>query len=136
MPASHQKTEGPHLTDCDFPVKYYVPALLWASVILLGSAWPGADFPDQWQGILSWDKALHGLAYFTLAVLAGWGARKAPPNIRWGLGVTLIAVILYGILIEVLQFAFFTGRRFEIFDILANSAGALIGHLVIHFFTK
>ena len=48
-----------------------------------------------------------------------------------GILIILIAAILYGILIEVLQYAMPFGRAAEIWDILANTIGALFGCLLI-----
>jgi VanZ family protein len=48
-----------------------------------------------------------------------------------GILIILIAAILYGILIEVLQYVMPFGRAAEIWDILANTMGALFGGLLI-----
>ena len=48
-----------------------------------------------------------------------------------GILIILIAAILYGILIEVLQYVMPFDRAAEIWDILANTMGALFGGLLI-----
>jgi len=67
------------------------------------------------------DKLSHLLAYF---LLAGWFGLLA--RSRMVLGWTVVALIAYGMIIELLQAQ--TGHRFaEWGDVVANSAGRLAG---------
>ncbi len=113
-----------------------MPALTWALIILLGSAWPGNAFPSKLQEIMSWDKVVHAGAYGLLTILLAWGWRRNHmPGKRLSFFLPLIA-IGFGILVEGLQFGLFPTRHFEIFDILANITGALFGYVAFYFFTK
>ena len=74
------------------------------------------------------DKLLHLLAYGILTflwiyVLNGKGRAQ---SIR----TSLIIAISFGIFLECAQYGFFTGRRFEFLDIIANIMGAVIGEWV------
>ena len=93
--------------------------LFWPGVALI--AWGElTPQPPQFGGVLGWDKLLHFTAYFGLASMATMvvGAR---PKLAW----TLLGVILFGGLLEILQG--FTGRDPEILDFVANSMGAFAG---------
>lgn len=50
--------------------------------------------------------------------------------------IALIISILYGIVMEVMQYAFFPGRYFENLDIIANIIGSFTGLLIFNFFNK
>lgn len=65
------------------------------------------------------DKIVHFLLFFTLTLLLKLSYR------RFKKLQLFIIPTLIGILIECLQFILNLGRSFEIYDILANSAGAL-----------
>lgn len=70
------------------------------------------------------DKLSHLIAYTVvtlLLVLSLSGDRRVPQ----GLGVALLAVLLYGALIEVLQH--YIGRQFDFKDMAANAIGVLAG---------
>ncbi|QKI88522.1 VanZ family protein [Thiomicrorhabdus xiamenensis] len=68
------------------------------------------------------DKAYHFIAYFALMI---WFAQAYAANRRW---IILLAIILFGILIEFIQPHY--GRDFDIKDMLANSSGALMAWLI------
>ena len=82
--------------------------------------------PLQTPGIAFGDKIGHFLAYFTLV---SWFCQLYKPNVHtllFGLFITM------GVLLEFIQSA--VGyRTFDVVDMLANSAGAVCGWLLVKF---
>ena len=105
-------------------LKSLLPALLWASIILLLSAHPQMGVPHPiW--VIQPDKIAHAGAYALLAFLLHYGFRQP-----------LMPVVLgtvYGICIEFMQQAFFHGRQLDVFDMVANLVGCLLG---VRFFSR
>lgn len=106
---------------------------LWAIIILLGSILPGQHFPKfNLIDLFSMDKVLHLLCHGILTFLLLVGTKSKQQSIlhnkqTWQL---VIAVILYGIFIELIQHFFIANRQFDVLDIVANIAGCLIGMLL------
>lgn len=79
----------------------------------------------------NFDKVLHCIAYFVLSIcwLGGlWNKRKKTSII--------LACIIYGIVIEILQVTMTNYRTGDIIDILANTTGVLLGLFVFNYLTK
>src|SRR5450830_1258207 len=70
-----------------------------------------------------WDKSNHLLAF---AVMAWLGCKAFPQRVAF----TLLALLAYGALIEILQ-SFTPTRSAEWFDLFADSLGLLAGWLLI-----
>ena len=116
--------------------KYFIPALMWALVILLLST--GKNIPTpRLTNLLEPDKLAHAAAYFVLATLLsiGFGKGLRALQMRWVWVAALISSV-YGIGMEIIQFTFFPNRYFEVYDIIANIIGALICVLVCKFLIK
>lgn len=93
--------------------------LFWAAllVILVVATMPSDEAPDP----TGWDKANHALAFYVLTLLAALGYPHR--SLVW------IALMLcgFGVLIEGLQTIPMLGRSAEWDDLLADTAGVLIG---------
>ena len=79
------------------------------------------------------DKLVHFVFYFGLVVLAAKAAKEISKGIlKPGKTLMYIVVfaIVYGILIELLQYGFTENRHGDVLDVLANSLGAVTGMLV------
>lgn len=100
---------------------------LWAVVILWLSITPS---PPQLPGVLGWDKLLHAGAYGLLALLVAQAFLCWSVSLERALSLTLIVVITYGTLLEILQMLAQTGRVFEWFDILADGIGAFLACVI------
>ena len=110
-------------------IKFYIPALLWATLILIIIAIPGNYIPTPhgiW-GSISPDKIIHFGLFAPLSFLLAKGINQKY-NIRMQ-AIVLSGVfgIIYAILTEVLQFYVIPGRNGNIFDALADIIGILIG---------
>ncbi len=108
-------------------LKYLLPALFWALIILFLSAHPqiGISKPS-W--LLQPDKFAHAGAYALLSFLLQYGFKQVY--------VPVILGTIYGITIEFLQQAFFYGRQLDVFDMLANLIGCLIGVCIFPWFSQ
>jgi len=103
-------------------------ALGWASLILLLSVIPGEDLPS----ITFWeiDKIVHAIFYCVLSFAAILAIKKQYPQlplrytcIMYGVGLC----ILYGLCIEIVQGAFLESRSFDLYDLVANFMGCILG---------
>lgn len=83
------------------------------------------------------DKIVHTGAYAVLMFTGGLyflaGRDKKDQNRR--MAVLGICLVVYGILIEVLQKVLPVNRWWEVWDILANAIGVLLGVLVLRAFS-
>jgi len=98
------------------------------------------DFPKtdkNFFNIPHFDKIVHFGFYFVVAILGSFFVRERFKK-GWDIlevvkGATFFAIV-YGTIIEVLQYALDTGRDGSVWDALANSAGALIAFLLLKLF--
>lgn len=101
----------------------------WASL----STFPEDDTRDI--DIPHFDKVVHFCFYFGAAVLGTFFIRETTHG-QYPIIKTLIfaalAAILFGILIEVLQYSFTLDRQGDPLDALANSFGAILGALAVN----
>ena len=102
-------------------------SLFYLTCVALLSLLPPDDFPSQLPSFPGADKLVHICMYFGLASLTCWSMRAEAQH-RWYYFVILFA-ICWGITMEIFQLIMHVGRSFEMFDILANSVGSLIGIL-------
>ncbi|MDT7829523.1 VanZ family protein [Pricia sp. S334] len=115
--------------------KYRIAFLVWMGLVTWASlaTFPEEDTPDL--GIPHFDKLVHFGFYFGAAVLGTLYVREAmhdsPPLTRTLIYVAL-GTIIYGIIIEVLQHILTVDRQADIFDVVANSLGAIIGVWVLN----
>jgi VanZ family protein len=106
--------------------KYGLLAAAWAALIFWLSTAPGEQLPRvDW--LMTPDKFGHFGVYAVLTALVGLSVLYHSLPCRhwrkWVAGST----ILYGILLEVLQYSYFPGRYFEFWDIVANISGVFAG---------
>lgn len=102
----------------------------WALFILVASTarikGPGIEVPG-----IGLDKLVHFAIYFLLAALLYRALRATVPSPQRAFWYTLSVVAGYGIVMEGLQWAFFPGRSFEFWDIVANISGSIAALLVL-----
>lgn len=102
-----------------FPVLFYAAAIFWASSSSTVLA-PDLGFDLQ-------DKLYHVMAYALLGFLLARSSRA-----EWGPGrrvflLSMLAVVLYGVSDEWHQ-AHVPGRFADIYDVMADAVGGIIGH--------
>jgi VanZ family protein len=103
--------------------QYRALAVALALLILAVSMIPGSGTPDTGHA----DKLLHTAGY---AVLAWLGARALPATSRIDAAGVLVAVVLFGAGVELLQPI--VGRHTSLLDAIANLVGATAGLVCWH----
>jgi len=96
----------------------------------------GTELPTTLQSLISFDKAAHALAYFTLAGLLTWGFHRRGELGRRQAWTVFFLAAGFGIVVEGVQYAFFPHRYFEFLDIIANIIGSFLGLFALKFFLK
>ncbi|TCN72110.1 VanZ family protein [Acetobacteroides hydrogenigenes] len=112
---------------------YWLLVTVWAAIILVLCGMPPQDVDKvKFFDLPYMDKIVHFALYFVLAmlVMAVLTLNSHLKTSRWTYIITITICLLYGWLIEVLQRAFFAGRSFEWLDVVADTAGAVVGVLL------
>jgi VanZ family protein len=92
--------------------------ILYLSLVKMPSYTVSISHLDKWQ---------HCLAYFVLTFFWLFTFYKNERNY-----LVIFCCILFGIIIEVLQYTITNYRTGDYLDVLANSSGVLFGSLVFH----
>jgi VanZ family protein len=110
--------------------KWALPILiLYALALTIFSLVRLNDIPSL--GFSFDDKIYHFVAYFIFTVFAFNFCRKQVWT--YTLLIAATSVIVFGIIIEVLQFTMTSYRTLDVYDIIANTLGALISAVVLRF---
>lgn len=108
-----------------------MPAVLWAVLIFLLCSIPGKDIPGAgWMEVISLDKWVHFGIFAILMIFILHAIRRQYSAESWrfdGRWVWLIAVVIYGGLTELYQHWMLADRTADVYDFIANTAGAIIG---------
>ena len=119
--------------------RYHVLTLLWALVVAVLTLSPADSHPDvQFLNIPYFDKIAHTGIFAVLSFLMARGIVKqqnAVINFKSAFFITLPTTVFYGGLIEYLQ-NFVPGRSVELFDLIANFTGVLLGLTSCYFLLK
>lgn len=100
---------------------------------------PASDLPKLsiWSSIPYFDKWVHSSFHAVLALL--WFKVLAPKGkkvIRRTIILLVFSCLLYGIVIEVIQYSLNDGRNADGWDVLANFTGTLIGVIIFTLIKK
>ena len=120
----------------DKSIRHHIPWIIWLIFILILCLTPGDQLPSiQWE-LISIGTTAHFLLYFGLSflMLIGFLASKKNKtekklnlfNLRLYLSVVLAGIII-GILIELIQGNFIYRRYYDLEDIIVNSIGTIFG---------
>ena len=113
-------------------LRFSIPAILWAAFILLVSILPGGNVQQAHIfGFLPVDSLVHAAFHAGLVFLMMVGFSKQHSRQKLRYYPARYAVTLscsYGIGIELLQEFVIVHRNFEIYDLVANLSGAIIGY--------
>ena len=114
--------------------RYTLLFLVWLLTITLFSLLrlPDDDKVD-WVSLPHFDKFVHCCFYFGVVVCCSFMLRELRPilKIRKVVLLSVCFAIAYGIFMEGLQQLMPYGRSAEIYDVLANSLGAVVAGLLI-----
>lgn len=111
--------------------KFTILFLSWVIFITALSLFSFSELElDEGFEIPHFDKITHFIFYFVFVILAffSWQERKNE-SIRGSKTAVIlfISAVIYGVIIEVLQYSMPFERMGELWDVLANSLGALCG---------
>ncbi len=103
-----------------FGARRWLPAVLWAVVILTVSSLPHFGLPG---GIFKGcDKIAHFIEYAILGrMLRYWSRRRQPQFIAGGVGLAAVDELHQGLI---------PGRQVSEWDFMADLAGLIVGYLV------
>jgi len=101
---------------------FWTALITFLSLVTIGSFGTNIPIPNK-------DKIVHVVLYFGFVVL--WSLYQSYSSYTKKTGITILLIaISYGILME--GFQYFTSTRSpDIYDVLANSFGALLGLLFV-----
>jgi len=118
-------------------IKYWKPILI-SLLILYASITTGEKFEKvHFIYIPYFDKIVHFFFYLLLSIsLYASLKRNTLIKKKTQVIITLIFVVSYGLIMEMLQYYLTTSRQAEIFDVLANTLGCISGILIFPIFTK
>ena len=109
------------------PKTLFVVGLVYTFIITVAFLSPAADIPKV--SIPYLDKIMHALIHCVLAFIWLWFAFSGD---KYHISLNSVIVVLvlcfsYGIAIEAAQHWFTASRQFDLFDVLANGIGGLLG---------
>lgn len=114
-------------------IRFLLPGILWIILCTFLFTLPGSSFPkEDWLDKIWFDKWVHIGLIGLLVISWCWGFQKKLANkqkltglFRW----ILLLAIAYGVGMEFVQKHLVANRSFDGGDIIADSAGAIIGYL-------
>jgi VanZ family protein len=114
-----------------FSLPRFIPAIVWWLFSLVLLTLPGSRFPKYpWLATIHADKWIHIFLFGMLCLLFCFPFRNSDHSRslkqQWFFRILLL-VIAYGIIMEFVQDAWVVNRSFELADIAADTAGALLG---------
>jgi len=110
-------------------------ASLWTLLMFIGSLLPKAAIErEKLIDIPNLDKIVHFTMYFGFVLLWNFAFQQKRKNVS---PYYIFAVsIAFGLIIETLQFWMNLGRNFELYDIIANIIGSILGLIAFYKFFK
>lgn len=110
----------------------FIPGIIWVLLIFILLILPGSDIPTvDFFEIIYFDKWVHIGLFAVLTILWGYPFLKSKLLPVTTIVFVAVIAIVYGIIMEFVQKYFAASRSFDITDIFADSAGAVIGILVL-----
>lgn len=103
-------------------------ALAWLLIMCTLFFLPGSALPkEDWLNRIYFDKWVHVGLFAVLIFL--WRSAFDPNfnNYNW---LLILSAIIYGLLVEVIQRQWVANRSFDLYDVLADSIGSVIGLVV------
>ena len=114
--------------------RYFFPALLWGTVILLVIGYPGEKIPDaDLLKIPHIDKVVHFGLFAVLGTLLVYGFGKKNEGGRFHRKHLILCItlgIIYGIFTEYIQHCCLSDRHGNVPDAVANGFGTIFGVVV------
>ena len=102
--------------------------IIWGVALVYLSSTTGLNLPDM--NLMQPDKFFHAGAYglFTLLILRSYYLYNGKQEVKW-IPQVLTAFFIsagWGFLMELMQYSFFPGRFFDLYDEIANIIGTIL----------
>jgi hypothetical protein len=109
-------------------ISKFLPAIAWFFVVLVLLFMPGKDIPStRWIELIYFDKWVHTGVFGLLALLFMLPFALSPikhkEKLQYFISIA-IATSLWGLITELIQKYWVSGRNFDLFDWVADSLGA------------
>lgn len=109
------------------------PALFWSAIVIFLLSIPGSDLPEEssFLTIPYFDKWVHLGIFALFVILWCWAIslkKKQVNRVRSFLWITMAAILL-GYLMELVQKYLVANRDYDLWDVVADGVGAIIGLL-------
>lgn len=117
------------------------PALFWSAIIIVLLCIPGSDLPQEssFLSIPYFDKWVHGGIFALFVILWCWAfsfKKNRTRQVRSFVWITIAGIAL-GYILELVQKYLIPHRDYDLWDVVADTAGAVIGLLFsLKFFIK
>ena len=116
-------------------------AIVWVIFILIITGTPGSYIPEVvtfWEWLQP-DKIVHVAVFGVLSFVILYNARTQylQSNRRYLYVIVAVGVTaIYGLLVEILQRYVFIGRSGNVYDVLADIIGAIVGWLLFYWLIR
>lgn len=119
-------------------LKYFLPAFIWAIIILIISLVPASKIPAiSLLNVEFADKIIHFGMYFFFAGLISLGFYlQNDVGLKKNYFISFIIPFFFASLTEIIQLLYIRGRSGDFYDMLANLSGILTGIFVAWLFSK
>ena len=112
----------------------YWPAIIWSAIIIILLCIPGSDLPEEtsFLNIPYFDKWIHvGIFGLFVFLWCGFVSTKQEPTglLKKFILITITAIVL-GYIMELVQKYFVPNRDYDLWDVVADAAGSIIGLLL------
>lgn len=108
--------------------RYKSVAVSWFIIMCILFFLPGSDLPQaSWLDKIHFDKWVHVGLFAVLIFLWRSAFDLDFDHYNW---IILFSALMYGLLVEFIQKYWVPNRSFDLFDVLADMTGAVIGLVV------
>jgi hypothetical protein len=108
--------------------RYKTVAISWFIIMCILFFLPGSALPkEKWLEGIYFDKWVH-VGLFAILVFL-WRSAFDWDYANYNL-IILLSAVLYGFAVEIIQLYWISNRSFDLFDLLADTIGSIVGLLV------
>ena len=106
-------------------------AVVWAGIIIILSSASFNNVKDIASKFEHMDKIVHFAMYFGFMFFLLWGYKKSHTHLKTKqILISFAIAVVFGVLMELLQYLFMKERTGDIYDELANFSGVLFAILL------
>jgi VanZ like family len=108
--------------------RYKAVAVSWLLIMCVLFFLPGSALPkEDWLNSIYFDKWVHVGLFAVLIFLWRSAFNWNFTEYNW---VLILSALLYGLLVEFIQRQWIPNRSFDLYDVLADTTGSIVGMLV------